>query len=61
MAWNPALQSGGDIAFVSQKLDRSNPEDYTISSTSSDSSAFAAGVLLPSPFVIMNEKVTIVR
>ncbi len=61
MGWNPALQSGGDLAFVSQRLDRSNPEDYNLGATSSDSSAFAAGILLPSPFVKVNEKVTVVR
>jgi WD40 repeat protein len=57
--WNRSLHRGGEIALVVQRPNRANPEDASThaATASSDSSAFAAGVLLPSPFVISREKI----
>lgn len=54
ICWNPSPKRGGEVAYVCQRLDRSNPEEST--AHSADSTAFASGVLAPSPFVRANEK-----
>ncbi len=59
--WNPTLQRGGEIAMVEQRPNRANPEDMSshAATVSSDSAAFAAGALLPSPFVKIREKIAL--